>query len=511
MKSLLVALLCCVATASLRAAPASESPAGDLRPAQRLRINGPSVFGVRPGHPVLYRVPATGERPLQFSASGLPEGVQIDESTGLITGRVARPGDYPITLKVRNRTGVTERKFTLKVGEQICLTPPMGWNSWNCWAESVSTEKVLQSARAMIASGLADHGWTYINIDDGWQGKRDGEGHALNGNEKFPDMRRLCDEVHALGLKIGLYSTPWVTSYANYPGGSADTADGAWTRSDNKEAGRRHGAYTFEAADARQWARWGVDYLKYDWFPNDVPHAKAMFEALRRSGRDIVLSLSNAAAHSLAHEWPKVANAWRTTGDIGDAWSYDQPDAETWRYSVSEIAFSQDPWATAAGPGHWNDPDMLVVGKVGWGPSLHPTNLTRDEQVTHLSMWCMLSAPLLIGCPLEELDAFTTSLLSNDDVLAINQDALGKPAVRVATLGAIDVYRKPLEDGSYALGFFNRGDRSTNFTFSKLERVGFPGTWHARDLWKQKDLPDVTDRLSGDVPAHGVLLLRLWK
>ena len=363
----------------------------------------------------------------------------------------------------------------------------------------------------MVTSGLAQHGWTYINLDDGWQGVRGGPENALQGNAKFPDMKRLCDEVHALGLKIGLYSTPWITSYAGYCGGSADHPQGVWERRENKEEGRRHGRFSFEAADARQWAVWGIDYLKYDWAPIDVPHAAAMFEALRNSGRDIVFSLSNTADVGLASEWPKVANCWRTTGDIGDRWQYQPEHDDVWRWGVSEIAFSQDPWTALAGPGHWNDPDMLVIGMVGWGPTQHPTRLTRDEQISHLTMWCMLSAPLLLGCDLEQLDPITLSLLTNDEVLAIDQDALGKQAARVATVGAIDVYLKLLEDGSHALAFFNRSAAAEKFVFNKFKAIGLDGEQHVRDLWGQRDLPDCHGKITGEVPGHGVLLLRLFQ
>jgi alpha-galactosidase len=477
--------------------------------ASALRINGPSVFGVRPHHPFLYAIPATGQRPIQFAVHGMPSGLVVDERSGVIQGEIEAPGDYTLELEVRNALGHASRKFTVKCGEQICLTPPMGWNSWNCWAESINRRKVVQAAKAMVASGLADHGWTYINIDDGWQGARSGAFHALQGNEKFPAMKSLCDEVHGLGLKVGIYSTPWETSYAGFPGGSSDNPLGDWVHDADKTVGRRHGRASFAGADADQWAGWGIDYVKYDWNPIDVPHAASMFQALRNSGRDIVLSLSNAADVSLSAEWPKVANCWRTTGDIGDHWVYGRNEEESWRFSVSEIAFSQDRWSGASGPGHWNDPDMLVVGHVGWGPTLHGTRLTPAEQLSHITMWCMLSAPLILGCDLEQLDPFTLSLLTNDDVLAIDQDALGRQATRVATVGTLDVYLKALEDGSHALAFFNRANAPESFSYNKRGSVGLIGRFHVRDLWQGHDLPDAEGEIAGEVPAHGVLLLRL--
>jgi len=446
---------------------------------------------------------------MEFGADGLPAGLSLDPATGVIKGELAEAADHPLKLEARNKHGLAVKPFVIKCGEQICLTPAMGWNSWNCWAGSVNQEKVLRAARAMADTGLAQHGWTYINIDDTWQGARTGPLRALQGNEKFPNPKALCDEVHAMGLKIGIYSTPWITSYAGYCGGSSDSPDGSWSKPAGKGDGWRHGRTSFASEDARQWAEWGIDYVKYDWAPIDVPHAAEMFKALRDSGRDIVLSLSNAADVALAGEWPRVANSWRTTGDIGDQWQYHPNDKEPWRYGVSEIAFSQDPWAASSGPGHWNDPDMLVVGKVGWGPSLHPTRLTPDEQYSHITMWCMLSAPLILGCDLEQLDAFTLSLLTNDEVLEIDQDALGRQAVRVATVGPIDVYLKGLADGSHALAFFNRSKNAEEFSFNKLGPIGLGGTRHVRDLWRQRELPDCKGWIDGDVPGHGVLLLRL--
>jgi alpha-galactosidase len=474
-------------------------------------INGPSVFGVRPNHPFFYSIPATGERPMNFEVGGLPKGLTLNPDTGAIQGSLCEVGEYTVELRTNNKHGRATRQFVIKCGEQICLTPPMGWNSWNCWATSVNQDKVVRAARAMVASGLADHGWTYINIDDSWQGDRSEMEHALRGNDKFPDIKALCEEVHRLGLKVGIYSTPWITSYAGFCGGSSDNAGGEWATTDDAVANRRPGKTSFDDADARQWAAWGIDYLKYDWNPIDVPHAASMFRALRDSGRDIVLSLSNAADVSLSNEWPKVANCWRTTGDIGDRWGYRKGDEEPWRYSVSEIAFSQDAWSGASGPGHWNDPDMLVLGRVGWGPSLHGTRLTPSEQLSHFTMWCMLSAPLILGCDLEQLDAFTLSLLTNDEVLAIDQDALGQQATRVATVGPLDLYLKTLEDGSHALALFNRADIPESFIFNKLGPIGFNRTMHVRDLWNRRALPDAIGEITGEVPGHGVLLLRLFE
>ena len=492
--------------AQILKAPADAPRVLTPQPKPHPRINGPSVFGVSPGAPFLYTIPATGDRPLTFSAANLPDGLSLNPTSGQITGSLNKKGDHRVMLKAKNSLGSTEKNFRIIVGDRIALTPPMGWNSWNCWASAVDQEKVMRSARALVTSGLINHGWTYVNIDDTWQGERDGKSRAIQGNKKFPDMKSLCADIHALGLKAGIYSTPWITSYAEHIGGSSDSPDGAWTNELANKEHWRDGKYSFASNDARQWAAWGFDYLKYDWNPNDLTHVKEMSVALKKTGRDIIYSLSNSAPFADAAQLSELANCWRTTGDIWDYW--DKTDND-WRYGVSELGFSQDRWAPYAGPGHWNDPDMLVVGRVGWGPKLHQSNLTPDEQYSHISLWCLLSAPLMIGCDLEHLDPFTFGLLSNDEVLALDQDALGRQAIRAATFGTVDIYKKELEDGGWALGFFNRGDKQETVLFNKLGRIGIPGKLQVRDLWRQTDLPDADGSISVTIEPHGVVLLKL--
>jgi len=438
----------------------------------------------------------------------LPRGLRVDTASGRISGVVKKRGTYQVVLRAKNKCGNAEKKFNIVVGDRIALTPPMGWNHWNCWAQSIDQDKVMRAAKAMVSSGLINHGWSYVNIDDTWQGARGGTHNALQGNEKFPDLKKLCDDIHDLGLKVGIYSSPWITSYARCPGGSSNSPKGTWTTKDHADVAMRLGKYSFAVNDAAQWAEWGIDYLKYDWWPNDIPHAKMMGDALRNCGRDIVYSISNTADFTTAAELAAIANCWRTTWDIVDYW-----DNDSWMMSVSEIGFTQDKWVPYAGPGHWNDPDMLVLGHVGWGPTQRPCKLTPAEQCAHFSLWCMLSAPLLLGCDLEALDEFTLAMLSNDEVIAINQDALGRQAARAMVLGSIDVYKKELEDGGWALGFFNRGDTPKSATFHRLlSSLGLPVKVHVRDLWQQADLPEITDgKITIAVDAHGVVLLKITR
>jgi len=487
------------------------------------RVNGPGVFGVRPGAPFLYAIPATGRRPMTFAAEGLPAGLALDPATGRITGTLTKPGDYVVTFRAKNALGEAQKKFRIAVGDRIALSPPLGWSSWNCWGDAVSHDLVLKSARAMATKGLREHGWTYVNIDDGWQAPRGGEFNAIQPNRKFPDMKALADEIHALGLKFGIYSGPWRGTYAGYVGGSTDNLDGTYPwvtagnvnedfklNKDQKAANAQptwvnwtFGAHSFAAADARQWAQWGVDYLKYDWFPNDVPHVTEMADALRATGRDIVYSLSNTGIYDHAADYMRLANVWRTTGDINDSWA-----------SVSRLGFMQDRWAGFTGPGHWSDPDMLVVGLVGWGPDLHSTHLTPSEQYAHISLWCLLSAPLLLGCDLAQLDDFTLGLLTNDEVLAIDQDSLGRQATQISNEGGKVVYAKTLEDGTIAVGLFNRGETEASVAvkwgpWGTLATPDGDASFVVRDLWRQKDLGVSKGRFETKVAPHGVVLIRL--
>jgi len=502
-------------------APPTAPPVAEIRtpkPALTPRIHGPRVYGERPGRPFLYTIPATGNDPITFKADGLPPGLWLDGKTGRITGSVANAGEFNVILTASNALGNNSVPLLIKIGDTIALTPPLGWNSWNAFSGKVDQGKVQASADIMISSGLAKHGWTYINIDDTWQGKRTGVDHALQANDKFPDIAGLCDHIHSLGLKAGIYSTPWITSYAGFAGGSSNDPSGVWppprprpatvaaatTRPTTRGArgprpvNREHqiGSTHFMQADAKQWATWGFDYLKYDWNPNLVPDINEMSDALKASGRDIVYSLSNAAPFNTAADYSKTANAWRTTGDIRDTWQ-----------SMTANGFSQLRWQPYASPGHFNDPDMLVVGVVGWG-TLHPTHLTPDELYTHITLWCLLASPMLLGNDMTQLDDFTLNLLTNDEVLAVDQDALGTEAGRISQADNKEVWAKKLSDGSWAVGLFNRGADAAEVTVNMAD-LKLDGPQPVRDLWRQKALPDAQGSLTLKVASHGAEMVKI--
>ncbi|HWB28328.1 MAG TPA: putative Ig domain-containing protein [Chitinophagaceae bacterium] len=453
------------------------------------KINSAKVAGVRPGSPFLYKIAATGQKPLQYSVANLPYGLLLDTINGVISGTLTDRGDYPVKLTVRNSLGKDERTLTIKVGDLLALTPPMGWNSWNCWGLSVSEEKVKSSAQALIDKGLIDHGWTYMNIDDGWeQPKRAADGTIIP-NAKFPDMKGLGDWLHARGLKFGIYSSPGTTTCGGYLA-----------------------SYQHEMQDATSYASWGIDYLKYDWCSYGDVYARekdtslaaymrpyqVMQKALKAQPRDIHYSLCQYGMKDVWKWGAKVdGNTWRTTGDITDTWQ-----------SLSSIGFSQTVQYPYAEPGHWNDPDMLIVGKVGWGDQLHDTRLTPDEQYTHISLWCLLSSPLLIGCDISKMDDFTLNLLSNDEVLALDQDVLGKQAQQKLKKDDYQVWVKELEDGSKAVGIFNMSDKWQNIELN-WQDIGLGKTEKVRDLWRQKDLGAFGDIFKTRVAPHGVTLIKV--
>ncbi|MES2418832.1 MAG: putative Ig domain-containing protein [Bacteroidota bacterium] len=472
------------------------------------QINGPKVFGVRPHHPILYTIPASGDRPMIFGAKNLPEGVKVDSKTGRLSGTVAKNGTYNMVLEASNLKGKTSRDFKIIAGEEIALTPPMGWNHYNIYGTRITQEQVLTQAKAMASTGLINYGWSYLNIDDGWQGKRGGINFAiLPDSSRFPDMQGLVNEVHDLGLKIGTYSTPWVESYGHRVGGSAMNAQGTFERTKENIARNKKilpyaiGTYHFWDNDAKQFAAWGFDYLKYDWNPIELPETKAMFDALRHSGRDVVLSLSNSTPFATIGDLSAVANAWRTGGDIKDNWK-----------SLKSRIFTQDKWAPYARPGHWNDPDMMILGVVGWNSAEKwPSKLTADEQYTHMSAWCLMSVPLLLGNDIAKLDEFTLSLLTNAEVLAVNQDPLGKQATLISRNEDIGIMAKTLEDGTKAAGLFNLSDNGTQAVVLKWEDLGLKGKYIVRDLWRQKDLGVFEDEFKADVAPHGVVMVSVRK
>ena len=510
--------------------PSRTTQLGILTPPEKKipQINGADIWGVRPGHPVIFRIATSGERPIKFSAKGLPKGVKLDEK-GVLRGIApSRPGDYDIKVTARNVHGTATRTIRLAVGETLALTPPMGWNSWNCLCFRICADNVKEQAKAMDETGLADHGWAYVNLDDWWAmnnsgasrvklrkdyfgGREDvvGAGRDANGkilpNRGFPDMKGLTDYIHSLGFKAGIYSSP-----------------GPLT------CGKCTGSYGHERQDAESWAEWGFDYLKYDRctygpifqkengmgdrnpkMQEDVSKRGAymkpyrlMADCLRAQNRDIVLHLCQ---YGLGHteEWgDKIGGScWRVWDDLHDSWSWMERAIEGWIGAGEFHKYNK--------PGWWADPDMMIVGMQHSFAGDHPTYLSPNEQYTHVSLWAMTGSPMLLGCDMTKLDDFTRNLLVNDMVIAVNQDRLGRTARRIRHLDAESVWARPLSDGSVAVALVNRYplSREIAIDFKDVGIVG--GECWVRNLWTQKCEGKHTGFYAAAVPPHATILVKV--
>ncbi len=475
-----------VALAVPQAAMPVVAAGADAKPA----IHGPRAVGGSVGKPFLFRIPASGDGGLRFAASNLPAGLKVNAKTGLITGTLRFAGRTVARITVSSAKGQDARELEIVAGHRpLALTPPLGWNSWNVWARAVDDRKVREAADSMVSSGLAAHGYSYIGIDDAWMGARGADGEIHADPAKFPDTKALADYVHARGLKLGIYSSPGP-----------------------KTCQQLEGSYGHEAQDAATYAKWGVDLLKYDMCSysallgkqptreDEIKPYRIMGDALRLAPRDIVYSLCQYGRANVGEWGPGVGGQmWRTTGDIRDSWE-----------SMSEIGFGQGGHEQWAGPGHWNDTDMMVLGHVGWGVELHKSRLSADEEMTHVGLWTLLAAPILLGCDLSRLDPFTLSLLTNDEVLDVHQDRLGKQAARAWREGLLEAWVKPLSDGAVAVGLFNRGIEEALVSMP-MAAAGLTGEAMVRDLWRRKDVGKMQSVVAARVPAHGMALYRVGR
>jgi alpha-galactosidase len=367
--------------------------------------------------------------------------------------------------------------------QTIAATPPMGWNSWNHFAEKVNDADVRAAADALVSSGMRDAGYIYVNIDDTWQGERDASG-VIHANSKFPDMKALSDYVHSRGLKIGIYSSPGPKTCAGYAG-----------------------SYGHEEQDAKTYAEWGMDYLKYDLcsfgelikkesggdpqkaFAMQKAAYEKMHKALVTTGRPIVYSLCQYGWNNVWEWGTEVGgNLWRTTGDINDTYS-----------RMVEIGFSQAGLAKYAGPGHWNDPDMLEIGNGG---------MTEDQYRMHMTLWVILAAPLLAGNDLSKMSPPTLAMLTNKEVIAVDQDPLGKQGDRVSAVGPTEIWSKPLSNGAQAVALFNRSETEKSISFRPRD-IGFAKSFKLRDLWQGREVTATGDTYTATVPAYGAVLLKV--
>jgi alpha-galactosidase len=361
----------------------------------------------------------------------------------------------------------------------LAQTPPMGWNSWNKFACDINEDIVRRVVAARVPSGMKDAGYQYVVIDDCWHGQRDANGFITADPQKFPSgMKALSDYVHSKGLKFGIYSDA-----------------GKMT------CGKRPGSQGHEYQDALTYARWGVDYLKYDWCYTGTRNAEEayalMADALKASGRDIILSICEWGQNQPWQWAQKIGNLWRTTGDIGDYWQ----GKREWRLGIIDIVDLNEPLWPFAGPGHWNDADMLEVGNGGMSPT---------EYRSHFSLWAIMASPLMAGNDIANMDETTRSILLNKEVIAVDQDKLGIQGRRVWKGGDREVWVKPLSGGGRAVVLFNRGDVPAEISF-EWSQLNYPSQLRAavRDLWAHRDLGTRTGSFGATVEPHGVVMLKV--
>lgn len=486
-------------------APAEEKVILTPAPGPEPRINGPAVFGVRPGRQVIYRIPATGERPMTIEADGLPDGLELEAGSGIITGKIADRLErtHRVRLRAENAHGKAERSFDLVVGQTLALTPPMGWNSWYIHYNRVTDEDMRAAADAMVDSGMADFGYSYVNVDDGWMVAPGSTDPALGGaprepdgtlrtNARFPDMAGLAEYIHSKGLKAGLYTSPGPTTCAGFTG-----------------------AWQHEAQDARLFADWGFDFLKYDWCSyagvvagegreRFVRPYRQMNDILGSLDRDIVFNLCQYGMDSVWEWGGQVGHCWRTTGDLGLEASGPLP-------GFYAIGMSNARHAEHAKPGAWNDPDYILIGWVGDAPGMgvgRQTDLTGNEQYSYMSMWSLMASPLIFSGDMTRLDEFTLNVLCNAEVIAVNQDQLGVQGGIIRQTDHEFILAKPLADGSIAAGLFNLAEFPRRISVS-WEDLGIVGPRTVRDPWRQTDVGDYAGSFEAEIPRHGVSLIVL--
>lgn len=486
-------------------APREEAVILTPQPPPAPRLNGPVVYGCRPGNPFIYRIPTTGERPIRFSAAGLPPTLKLDASSGIITGTAPARGTHLVTLRAQNPHGSASRTFRIVSGDTLALTPPMGWNHWYAHYNRITDAMTRQAADLMVKTGMADVGYAYVNLDDCWmnakpdakrkpdEGRigpfRDPQGNVLP-NRHFPDMRALTDYIHAHGLKAGIYSSPGPLTCAGYAG-----------------------SYEHEEQDARQYAAWGFDFLKYDWcsyrqIAGEDRSRAALMRPYQRMG-DILRTLPRDLVYNLCQygmgevwEWGATVGAqcWRTADDLGGELN-----------RIFPVALRNAEHRAWSRPGSWNDPDYVQIGHVGearTNSEPRPCPLTAAEQYAFMSLWSLMASPLFFSGDMTRLDEFTLNVLCNPEVIAINQDPLGECARVVRLSPETFLMVKQLEDGSRAVGLCNQDEVPREVTASWAD-LGVTGKQRVRDVWRHRDLGEFDAQYAATVPRHGVVLVRL--
>jgi hypothetical protein len=517
------------------------------KPGSAPQFNNARVVGIRPGTPFIYSLAVTGERPVTFSSKPLPSGLELDAHIGIVTGSLAKAGDYTVDVRAENSAGTAEAEIKIVCGDALALTPPMGWNSYDAYGDSVRESEMLTNAE-WLGQHLQPFGWDTVVVDFRWYDRLangqpgqspegvliDQYGRCIPAPNRFPSatnaagFKPLADRIHAMGLKFGIHimrGIPRLAVERNLPiAGSRFTAAQAvlpvgdpnrqcvWNQDMFGVNATNDAGKAWYASIAKQYASWGVDYIKCDDIANlqrgkmyGADEIEALSAALKNSGRSIVLSLSPGATPvSHGAHVAQFANLWRISPDFWDNW-------RSLNHNFDLFAR----WTEYTGPGHWPDGDMIPFGHICQrNCDVRPdrwTRFTRDEQLTLMSLWALAPSPLMLGMNLPDNDEWTTTLLTNPEVLAIDQDPLGKPAQRLASPDVpAEIRVKPLADGAHAVGLFNRTNQpiKIDLVWDDLHQFSIRSRPDVRDLWLRKDLGR-QKKLVTELPPHGCILLRV--
>ena len=452
------------------------------------RINLAATIGAAPNKPFLLRIPVTGERPIRCTAKGLPDGVSLNGQ--ILSGTFAEAGELEVTLSVENAKGSCEKKIVFEIGEgKLLPTPLLGFTTWNAFGSDVSQKDVVDMAKKLVELGITEYGYGYVNTDSGWQGVYGGKYDAVMPNEKFPDMKAMTDEIHALGLRAGIYSTPMLTAwgcpkeFASIPGCTVGDPDPRFTDT-NGGIGMIHK----EKNNVDQWTEWGFDYLKYDWRPTDTVNAELMRSELAKSSREFAFCVTVDALPQYHAYWSRFVNSYRCNWDALGYWS-----------NLLLVYESYFKFMEYNCKGHFFDLDMLDTGTCRCGDVKN--ELTEDEMILAYTMRALLNSPIQISSSLEKLDDFELSLYCNDEMIAINQDTAFSLSLPILRERGIDVFEKKLADGSYAYAYFCIGDEAVS-TVADFEAKTTP-----RDVWAKEDL-EASESLSLTLAPHTARVIR---
>lgn len=460
------------------------------------RINLPDLFGASPKKPVILRVPVTGERPIKYVAVGLPTGLVLEN--GIVTGKAECEGEYTVTFTAENAHGKAEKKVTFEIKENaVLLTPLLGFTSWNAYDSDVSQENIEKVADRMVETGIAEYGYSYVNCDSGWQKEYGGKHDAIMPNEKFPDMKKMCDKIHSLGLKCGIYSTPMLRAWGcpkefdHIPGCTVGEPDELFAITNTGV-----GKIRKEKNNVAQWTEWGFDYLKYDWAPCDPTNAEYMRRELMKSERDFGFCVTVSASHDYITYWSRYCNSYRCNQDSWAAWD-----------NFTNIYRSYFGYIYDVRKGHFFDLDMLDVGNGKYRKD-GTSKFNEDEELCSYTLRAFMSSPIQLSSTFEDMSEFELSMYCNEEIIAINQDSAFYPARPVMMFEqdkkCVHIFKKKLSDGNFAYAAFNLGETHENLVIHLDE------TCVIRDVWKKED-QTTRDRIVFDMHPHTVRVFKAIK